>query len=247
MAISPDDIAARRALLAAKLELAGKDDPFLLLGLMQTASKAEIKNAYFAVAKEVHPDAYSSPEWEVLRDEAEKVFRRLNEAYAILSDDGKRATWLARRAPGKPASKEELISGTAMVEAEMAFLEGEVQLKRRDINGALASFTRAVELNPREGEHHALLAWTRVAAGLVKLTAIRIELQKALTLSPKCARAHYYLGALLHEEGKIDDAIAAVDRAVKLDKRLHEAESLLRLLRTRREKKGWRGLFGRAG
>ena len=83
-----------------------------------------------------------------------------------------------------------------------------------------------------------------MAAGRATLPSVKAELQRALALSPGCARAHYYVGVALNEAGALDEAVAALGRAIKLDKRLHEAESLLRLVRRRQEKKGWRGLFG---
>src|SRR3989344_1712282 len=60
-------------------------DYYQILGVSKSASKDEIKRAYRRLAHEHHPDKGGSG------DEAK--FREVNEAYQILSDDGKRAQY----------------------------------------------------------------------------------------------------------------------------------------------------------
>ncbi len=63
-----------------------KRDYYEVLGVPRTASKAEIKKAYRKLALKFHPDRNKEP------DAAEK-FKEISEAYAILSDDEKRAQY----------------------------------------------------------------------------------------------------------------------------------------------------------
>lgn len=56
-------------------------DYYKILGISRNASKEEIKRAYRRLAHQYHPDK---------RDGDEKKFKEINEAYQILSDDGKR-------------------------------------------------------------------------------------------------------------------------------------------------------------
>ncbi|MDP3728883.1 MAG: molecular chaperone DnaJ [bacterium] len=69
------------------------------LGIGKTASKEEIKKAYKTLAKKYHPDL--NPE----NKEAEKKFKELNEAYAALSDDTKRANFDRYGAAGEGYSQ----------------------------------------------------------------------------------------------------------------------------------------------
>ncbi|MFA5696467.1 MAG: molecular chaperone DnaJ [Bacilli bacterium] len=60
-----------------------KKDYYESLGLKRDASEAEIKSSFRKLAKEYHPDVNKSPD-------AEKKFKEIQEAYAVLSDESKR-------------------------------------------------------------------------------------------------------------------------------------------------------------
>lgn len=59
-------------------------DFYNVLGVSKTASEAEIKKAYRSLAKKYHPDVNPN------NKEAEDKFKEITEAYAVLSDSGKR-------------------------------------------------------------------------------------------------------------------------------------------------------------
>jgi len=63
----------------------GKDF-YEILGVGKDASKSEVKKAYRKLALKYHPDRNKSPE-------AEEKFKEISEAYAVLSDDDKRAQY----------------------------------------------------------------------------------------------------------------------------------------------------------
>jgi molecular chaperone DnaJ len=62
-------------------------DYYEILGVAKTASGDEIKKAYRKMAMKYHPDKNHG------NDEAEVMFKKINEAYQILSDESKRATY----------------------------------------------------------------------------------------------------------------------------------------------------------
>ncbi|MGD1996055.1 MAG: molecular chaperone DnaJ [Anaerolineae bacterium] len=64
----------------------GKRDYYDVLGVDRSASSEEIKRAYRQLARRWHPDVCDEPE-------AEARFKEINEAYQILSDSEKRATY----------------------------------------------------------------------------------------------------------------------------------------------------------
>ena len=64
-----------------------KRDYYEVLGVEKTASEADIKKAYRSLAKKYHPDM--NPD----NKEAEVKFKEVNEAYAVLSDEEKRAKY----------------------------------------------------------------------------------------------------------------------------------------------------------
>src|SRR3989338_4296707 len=59
-------------------------DYYGILGINKGASKDEIKKAFYKLAHKYHPDK---------KDGNEAKFKEVNEAYQVLSDDGKRAKY----------------------------------------------------------------------------------------------------------------------------------------------------------
>jgi len=66
--------------------MANKRDYYEVLGVSKTASKEEIKDVYRKLALQYHPDRNKAPD-------AEERFKQISEAYAVLSDDEKRAQY----------------------------------------------------------------------------------------------------------------------------------------------------------
>ena len=67
--------------------MADKRDYYEVLGVDKSAGASEIKKAYYKLAKQYHPDVNPGDA------EAEKKFKEINEAYAILSDEEKKAKY----------------------------------------------------------------------------------------------------------------------------------------------------------
>jgi len=64
--------------------VAGKDDYYELLGVSRTASADEVKKAYRRLAMKYHPDRNAGDA------DAEAMFKKVSEAYEVLSDQNKR-------------------------------------------------------------------------------------------------------------------------------------------------------------
>ena len=67
--------------------MAEKRDYYEVLGVDKSAGASEIKKAYYKLAKKYHPDVNPGDA------EAEKMFKEINEAYAVLSDEEKKAKY----------------------------------------------------------------------------------------------------------------------------------------------------------
>src|SRR5512138_2805052 len=61
----------------------GGDDYYETLGIPRNADDAEIKKAYRSLARKFHPDICKEPG-------AEEKFKKINEAYSVLSDEQKK-------------------------------------------------------------------------------------------------------------------------------------------------------------
>lgn len=74
------------------------EDHYKVLGLNTNATKDEIKEAFRKLAIKFHPDKHSqSPQ--AIRENATLRFKRVSEAYEVLSDDRKRANYNFRSSP----------------------------------------------------------------------------------------------------------------------------------------------------
>jgi curved DNA-binding protein CbpA len=232
-----------RKLFDSKARVVETENLFDVLGVPQTATRDEIKRAYFDAARRFHPDRLASMGLEALRPEVEKIFRRVSEAYGTLFDDARREQYVATL--GDPnAAVDAGAKMMALLEAEGALRRGDMLLSKNDL---------AVEGSPEEGEHLGMLAWARLCARQIDLPAAQRLLQEALRQSPKCGRLHHYYGMTLKGDDS-DRAAASFRRALELDKRLLASEQELRLMDMRAgrgpqkpaeppPKKG--GLFGR--
>eukprot|EP00547_Thalassionema_nitzschioides_P016246 CAMPEP_0194248502 /NCGR_PEP_ID=MMETSP0158-20130606/18517_1 /TAXON_ID=33649 /ORGANISM="Thalassionema nitzschioides, Strain L26-B" /LENGTH=151 /DNA_ID=CAMNT_0038984813 /DNA_START=25 /DNA_END=476 /DNA_ORIENTATION=+ len=65
------------------------DDYYSILGMPRSASSKEIKSAYRKLALKHHPDKVTEEE----KEDSEKIFVKVSEAYAVLSDDTKRKVY----------------------------------------------------------------------------------------------------------------------------------------------------------
>ena len=69
--------------------MSSKNDYYDLLGVTKTSSAQEIKNAYRKKALEWHPDRHQGSD----KEEAERKFKEINEAYQVLSDSNKKSAY----------------------------------------------------------------------------------------------------------------------------------------------------------
>jgi tetratricopeptide (TPR) repeat protein len=210
---------------------------FALLGVSQSASSDEVGTAFVRAARQFHPDRLVSIGLLDLQPIAEKILARINEAAMILGDATLRAEYVASLSAGTQAVRTNL---PTVLEAENAFLTGEVFLKKGEYAKAIESFTAASQGNPSEPQYRAYLAWARFddprAHKEVLVRETLRTLEEVLRERPKFTRGFYWVGLLwkfLNEGGKAEQALRA---AVTLDASFIEASRELRLIEMRKNK-----------
>jgi tetratricopeptide (TPR) repeat protein len=196
-----------------------------VLGVAGGASAAELKAAYFRLAKRFHPDVVHEPGLADLREKLEAVFLRLHDAYRAMSGRGGRpaaaststkapAATGPAAAPGPAATPDH----PAALDFEDALRQGRERLGESKAWEAATLFEEVVKA--AEGR---MRTRARVLLGRALLQvpdhekAAEKALQDAVRDDPAHVEAHYLLGTLYRRRGLATRATSMFRRALELD------------------------------
>jgi tetratricopeptide (TPR) repeat protein len=197
-ALDPAALEARRAALAGA-------DHFAVLGVKRDAQGAQIKAAYFQLAKVYHPDAVPTDVTPEVRQLCADLFAKVSEAWSVLGDDGSRAAYLDELSGGGGAA----VDVMNIFQAESVFQEGTVLVKGRRYEEALRKFGQAMALNADEAEFGMWKAWCEFLLADDKkrsLAPAASAIEAELKRNPRCAQGYLFLGQMAKLAG--DAALA---------------------------------------
>lgn len=220
-------------------KLIRKSNFFKILGVERNEiSSAQLKKAYFELAKKFHPDA--NPEFfqGEFKDMAEEIFTKISEAYSVLSNKKLRDDYVY--SIDHKISKADLEKANRQLKAETEFAKAEILLRKGDFKGALDFIQAALKLNPDEPEYHVGLGWATFKASRGQNTAeAKGYIEKALRKNLKSAldMAHYYLGIMAKSQGDMDQMEVHFKKALEHRPDFPEVTSELRLLQRRKGKR----------
>ncbi len=166
-----DDILTRHASLSTATH-------YELLGISMNASTAELKKAYYAMAKKYHPDRHHSPFLHDVHGQLEELFLKVQQAYQKLTDPLARRRYdssLRTEAPrgevpsAGPSPGGGAIDGNAQSPdaeaprpmdkmAEAQYRKGKGHFLEMRFFDAIQCLREAVRLAPDKGHYHKLLA-----------------------------------------------------------------------------------------
>ena len=89
-----------------------KLDYFRLFGINSSASPAEVKRVFYAMAKRFHPDKNRDAP-EAVRQAIYEIYKRINEGYRVLCDPEKHALYLKAMAAGHTRLEQDMRSALA--------------------------------------------------------------------------------------------------------------------------------------
>jgi hypothetical protein len=193
---------ARLAELYARLKEA---DHFEVLGVKRDATAAQIKVAYFQLAKLYHPDAVPSGAAPETRKLCADVFSEISDAWSVLGEDAKRAEYLKALESGALGD----VDALAILRAEEVFHGGTLLVKARRYDEALDKFAEAVGLNADEPEFGMWKAWCEFLLAQdkrAKLVASASAVETELRRNPKCVPGYLFLGQMHKVCGELDAA-----------------------------------------
>jgi hypothetical protein len=235
-----------KALIAQRLKLLDSGaDHFQLLGVARDVASDTLRRAYFALARQLHPDRLAALGISDDGRHAQRLFAQINAGFAILSDQARRAKYLdVLRRGGEAAIRAEQARAEELarriLEAEEAFRRGELALRRDQPQAAVAELERAVQLNPDEADYHALLAWSRFCAAPDKqaiAAATRTALDRVIQRAPRLISARFYLGRAERMLGRDQEALWHFRDVLAAAPGHAEAASEIRALEARQPRK----------
>lgn len=223
-----DALESLREEVNRKLHLSASADFYDVLGITRHATTAEIKAAYYQLAKKFHPDRYRQHDSGELRAKLEALFARITEAYDTLSQPGDRSSYdeKIRRASGPlskpPAASSRIFEPVANEHHNPA----EEKIPSGDLNSPSASAPVSGPLPQAAADG---------PASEVPLTRNGSRLSTSQT-----AELYYQQGRARFERKEYHAAVHLLREAIKLDGgraayHYHLGIALIRNPRTRRE------------
>ncbi len=225
------ELSERWATIINRARNIDRSDYFSMLELARDATKEDANTSFFGLVKKWHPDRLP-PELVPVKEACSRVFARMSEAHATLTDDDKRAHYM-RLLAGGSGSPEMQDAVAKVVEAAADFQKAEVCFKRNDLAQAEGLCRKALKADPTQADYHAMLAWLislkpENAAPAKAAESIQM-LDKALSMNDRCEKAFFWRGMLNKRVGKAEAAYRDFRKAVDLNPHNIDAAREVRL------------------
>lgn len=235
---------------------AGGATHYDVLEVARSARADDIKRAYYALARRLHPDRFRNEGGDSLRPRIEFAFSKITQAYEVLKDAALRAAYdlkleqagqttnapqrpqnFAGAAPerGEQAHKQSPAAaapGTASPQyrAEECFQQGLAALQQKNLVLATKSLGEAALLMPKQARYRALYGRALTFNRQTRRQA-ESELQAAIALDAQNASFRVMLAELYQEIGLTRRAEGELERALALEPDNQAARALLETLR----------------
>ncbi|MFM7203519.1 MAG: DnaJ domain-containing protein [Myxococcota bacterium] len=223
-----------------------KQNYFEMLGVDRNVKTADVRKAYFNLAKEYHTDKLVSLP-EPVQKLGREMFNLIQTAYDTLTEQETRDKYIAATFYGKQDDEQAAIEEVQTVlQADQHYKTGIGLLNAGNIMGAHSAFTRARELYPKEPEYNACYGYTLFKLSYPNQAEKAEEGEKmihdAIRQNQKLDRANLFLGRIYLSKDNPEQAAKYFVRALKINGSNIEAGRELTALKNRREQKET-GLF----
>lgn len=213
--------------VARRLHFYSSADHYEVLGLSRQATNAEVKAAYYYLAKKFHPDRHRHSEQGELQTQLETLFALITQAYDALTDNVQRTAY-DERIRKSPSSASAGIPSTLRPDAPLQSRPLSGQPNHDGESKAAPSQTTGGPLPPASAQTG---------------TGEAVVAQKPIGSSPQVAEQFYNQGRALFEKKQYHGAVHMLREAIKLDPsrapyHFHLGMALVRNPRTRHEAEG---------
>jgi curved DNA-binding protein CbpA len=228
-----------RAEIDALFALVYDADHYRILDVGRSASEAEVKRSYYALAKRFHPDRFQRDANDTQRTQIEAAFMKITQAYETLRDPRARAAYELKLgtqfgAPGSSSPRSEKSASNAHLTREQraaqSFTEGLAALKQNNLPSAVTLLGEAARLAPQQSRYHAFYG-SALARDVRTRHQAEAELQTAIKLDGRDPDYRVMLAELLRVLGQTLRAERELERALSFDPKHDAARRLLNQLR----------------
>lgn len=210
---------------AMREKVRNTNDPYEILGITESASRDEVRDAYYRLAKDFHPDRHLSAAIETRR-EVDELFSRITEAYEAIRDrEVKQGSTGPLMAPmpmssapvsSSPSAPSGETTAQREARADTLFQDAKGKLALRDYNGALPLLREAVRLMPDAARFQFVLGTTLTVFPKLQREAETV-LRRAADLDPFNVAPLIALGQLYARAGMNIQAEKVFSEALKID------------------------------
>lgn len=214
-----------------------------LLGVPRNATEEQIRHAFRDRARVFHVDRYTEDLGD-LREPMQRIFGEMSKAHATLTSELGREEYDASL---ELAGKGVPTDVRSIFQADQAFRDGKRLVERNSFHEAYRRLTQAVELNASEADYWAYLYWAEygtldtdedgVPSSSKRVQNIITQLSQVADSNEHCAVAHIFLGHIHRAQGDTKEARARYQRALQIKPDNADAQSALRLMNMRKDKK----------
>lgn len=230
-----------RAEIDALFALVYDANYYQILAVGRSADSAEIKRAYYALAKRFHPDRFQRDVDDSLRTQIEASFMKITQAYETLRDPRARAAYEIKLgtqigAPGSSQSSGQSGKSTANANltreqrAAESFTQGLAALKQNNLSSAVTLLGEAARLAPQQSRYHAFYG-SALARDVRTRHQAEASLQTAIKLDGNDPAYRVMLAELLRALNQLLRAERELERALALDPNHDVARRLLNQVR----------------
>jgi curved DNA-binding protein CbpA len=199
-------------------------DFYRTLGLETDATNDQIREAYYRLAREIHPDRFLTSPMDVLHAKMEELFSQVLDAYRTLTDSESRGRYDAQLLVGGTTQK--VAAAEQREVARQNFLRGRALVEMGKPAEAVTFLQNAVDLDPGRGEYWRVLAQIQAGNPRMRREA-EMNYIRAIALEPANAENYLRLGLVYRRLGEIDRAIERLNESLKWDPSLEEAKLAL--------------------
>lgn len=184
---------------------------YQILDVSKSASQAEIKKAYFGLARKYHPDLFDRDIAEQQKEKIAEVFDRITKAYHTLSDEDKREEY------DKELAEEEVDDKRGVAKkAEIKFRQAKTLYNQARYEEAMAYLDEAIRLDAHRSAYFLLLAMVETKIPTYSKKAEE-HFIKAIKLEPWSPDGYLGLGIMYKNAGLKVKAANQFNKALRVD------------------------------